>query len=343
MIYKDNSIWIWRIVFTYLIMIFHFFNSYGIPSKLYLATDFFFLVSGFFLAKEASEYKYTNALHMIAYKVRKYYPHYIFSLIVSLLVFSILGQGPQVNGFELFLESTFLSMIGVNIKHMVNVPTWYISVMLLAGYIIYFLLINHRKLFVHFVVPISIIMIISWFYRNIGFLSHSTLGENITTDLYMNRPLILGYMIMSIGVILYEYTSRTNILGGRKVEIAIFLLAIVLSCIKRIVWIDCVVIILLAYGIAIGVSGKECSLAKYKMSKYLGKIAFPMYLNHNLFRELMPYYFMEFHVYLLILYLMVVTIYSVVTLEIVNCLKKYIERRFFYGKNNYCDSSCKGK
>ena len=131
--------------------------------------------------------------------------------------------------------------------------------------------------------------------------------------------------------------------GGRKVEIAFFLLAIGLSCIKRIVWIDCVVIILLAYGIAIGVSGKECSLAKYKMSKYLGKIAFPMYLNHNLFRELMPYYFMEFHVYLLILYLMVVTIYSVVTLEIVNCLKKYIERRFFYGKNNYCDSSCKGK
>lgn len=87
--------------------------------------------------------------------------------------------------------------------------------MLLAGYIIYFLLINHRKLFVHFVVPISIIMIISWFYRNIGFLSHSTLGENITTDLYMNRPLILGYMIMSIGVILYEYTSRTNILGAK--------------------------------------------------------------------------------------------------------------------------------
>ena len=102
-------------------------------------------------------------------------------------------------------------------------------------------------------------------------------------------------------------------------------------------------IILLAYGIAIGVSAKECSLAKYKMSKYLGKIAFPMYLNHNLFRELMPYYFTEFHVYLLILYLMVVTIYSVVTLEIVNCLKKYIERRFFYGKNNYCNSSCKGK
>ena len=120
-------------------------------------------------------------------------------------------------------------------------------------------------------------------------------------------------------------------------------MAIGLSFIKRIVWIDCVVIILLAYGIAIGVSGKECSLSKYKMSKYLGKIAFPMYLNHNLFRELMPYYFTEFHVYLLILYLIVVTIYSVVTLEIVNCLKKYIEGRFFYEKNNYCDSSCKGK
>ena len=213
---KDNSIWIWRIVFTYLIMMFHLFNSYGIPSKLYLATDFFFLVSGFFLAKQAMENKYNSAYHMIAYKVKKYYPHYLFSLLVSFVIFSVLGYGPQVNGLEFFLEATFLSMVGLNITNMVNVPTWYISVMLLAGYVIYFLLKSYRKMFVEFIAPISVVVVFAWFYRNIGFLSHSTLGENITTGIFMNRPLLLGYMVMTIGVMLYEYTMRKSVRGGGR-------------------------------------------------------------------------------------------------------------------------------
>ena len=108
-------------------------------------------------------------------------------------------------------------------------------------------------------------------------------------------------------------------------------------------WIDCIVLVLLAYGIILGISQKKCSLAKNKMCVLLNKIAFPMYLNHNMFRILMPYYFADFSLCLLILYLLIVTIYSIFTLKVVNYLETCVERRFFDGKDDYSNSSSKGQ
>lgn len=104
---KDNSIVVWRIFFTYVIMTFHFFNAYSIGSSLYLATDFFFIVSGFLIAKDVEEGKYKNAFVFLKKRIKKYYPHYILSLIISYVVFTCLRKGPQVSVLSLISEAFF--------------------------------------------------------------------------------------------------------------------------------------------------------------------------------------------------------------------------------------------
>lgn len=101
---KNNSIVAWRIYFAYIIAIFHILNSYGYGTSLYLATDFFFIVSGFLLAKEAEENKYKSSIQMLISKVKKYYPHYILSMIISYIVFRILKCGPQLTIKEIMPE-----------------------------------------------------------------------------------------------------------------------------------------------------------------------------------------------------------------------------------------------
>lgn len=218
---RNNSIIVWRIFFAYIIASFHFLNEYGIGTSLYLATDFFFIVSGFLLGYEISIDKYNSAAALIVHKVKKYYPHYLFSLVISIIVFILLGKGPRIEYKSLFLELFMLQMAGTNPDSLLNVPTWYISVLLIASYIIFYLYKNHRKLYVEFIVPVFLLVVGAWFYRNCGCLSHSTLGSDITTGVYWNRPLLLGFGMMSIGILLYEMyikcqciENRTNILGG---------------------------------------------------------------------------------------------------------------------------------
>ena len=98
----------------------------------------------------------------------------------------------------------------LNILHMINVPTWYLSVLLIGGYVIYFMLLNYKKLFVEILCPSFIIVVYSWFYRTYGFLSHSSLGSEITTGIYWNRPLLIGSATMCLGVIGYELLKTSK-------------------------------------------------------------------------------------------------------------------------------------
>lgn len=317
---KNNSIVVWRIYFAYIIAIFHLLNSYGYGTSLYLATDFFFIVSGFLLAKEAEENKYESSIKMLISKVKKYYPHYILSMAISYMVFRILNCGPQLSIKEIIPEIGLIQMIGLNIKKMVNVPTWYLSVLLICSYIIYFLITNYKKIFVEFLSPIFVIVVLTWFYRNYGYISHSSLGDR-TIGIYWNIPLVLGGCMMCIGVIIYYLIGAVNInVGGWKycfAEIALLGSVPILACIYKYSEIDFVILLMMAVGIAFSFANKySCNYNKY--IRYFSKLSWPIYLNHNLFREIAPYYIKHFSAQLMIAYLVLITIYSMLTMLIVD-------------------------
>lgn len=333
---KDNSIVIWRVYFAYIIMIFHFLNAYGLGTSMYLATDFFFIVSGFLLAKDANERKYDSAFQMLKHKASKYFPHYIFSFLISFIVFTLIGKGPQVSAVEFVSELVFLQMTGLNLRHMINVPTWYISVLFLCSYVIYFLYKDYKKLFVQLISPCWIIVIFSWFYRNYGYLSHSSLGDEVTTGIYWNRPFLLGLSMMGIGVLSFEYLKYRHELfvkGGvehkllcRTIEICVLIPIPVLTIIFKYTPFDYVIVIMLSIGITFGFGNGKCRIANNKIIKYFSRLSFPLYLNHNMFRELIPYFMPEFSILALFGYLIVVTLYSMLTMFCIDSITKYYEK-----------------
>lgn len=325
---KNNSIVIWRIFFAYVIMAYHFFNAYGMGSSLYLATDFFFIVSGWLLARDVQKNKYENAWEMLVKKVKKYYPHYIFSLIVGYIVLKVFYVDFGMNYKMIMPEITMTQMAGLNINKMVNVPTWYISVLLICSYFIYYLLQNHKRFYLQFGVPLILIVIGTWFFRNCGYLSHSSLGD-VTTGIYWNQPLMLGLMVMSIGVLLYELQNKRMFAwGGRTLEAILFVGCMIGAVFYRKTAYDFLAIIIIVIGVAHAFSDGECKLAQNKVVQYFSRLSYPLYLNHNMFRLIYPQYIDKFTILCFISYIVIVTLYSMFTMFLVDTiLHIYAQRK----------------
>lgn len=330
---KNNSITLWRIFFAYVIATFHLLNSYGYSTSLYLATDFFFIVSGFLLAYDISRNKYENALMMIIHKIKNYYPHYIFSLLIALIVFQILGLGPRFDYKSFCLEVLMLQMAGVNLTTLINVPTWYISVLLIASFFIFYLYKFHRRLYVEFIIPLFCLITGSWFWRNYGNLRHSTLGLDITEGIYWNKPLLIGFGMLSIGVLIYEIFKKVNISecvfggGWRVIECLLLIGSMILAMLFKHNVTDFAFVTMIALGVLIAFINGECKWADNGVIKYFSKLSFSIYLNHNMFREVAPYYASECNIWVFVGYLFTITVYSMLTMFIVNEFIKFYERK----------------
>lgn len=218
-------------------------------------------------------------------------------------------------------------MVGLNMLHMINVPTWYLSVLLIGGYVIYFMLLNYKKLFVELLCPSVVIVVFSWFYRTYGFLSHGSLGSEITTGIYWNRPLLIGISTMCLGVIGYELLKisqcRHNFCWGQRIFEFILLLSIpLLALVLRRTVYDFVFVGVLFCGVLFAFSNGSFKLSQNKVIIYFSKLSYPLYLNHNMFRELLPIYVKQFSILVLLGYLAVVTLYSMVTMLIIDTIIK---------------------
>lgn len=87
-----SSLDFWRIVFTYLIVALHY--GYSVGWK--LGVEFFFILSGMLLAAECN-IKKTGFKQYVWKRIRRLYPHYIFSFFVFVLILDNGGGHCRVN------------------------------------------------------------------------------------------------------------------------------------------------------------------------------------------------------------------------------------------------------
>lgn len=92
---RNHSIDFFRFIFAMLIVFYHYlFHILGRKTGWYIGVEFYFILSGFFLMKSyeenkkfcLGEYKATNYL---VDKIKKLYPHYLFSFLVMFFVMGI--------------------------------------------------------------------------------------------------------------------------------------------------------------------------------------------------------------------------------------------------------------
>lgn len=331
---RKNGIIIWKIVWTYLIMIFHLLGVFGIYNGLYIGVEFFFIVSGYLLAKMVYEKKFSNAWDYTFYRIKKIFPHYIFSFAIGFLAFNISNKVNIFEMFKLFIEyipeMLGIQMIGLNAQSMVNVPTWYISVLLICGFFFFTLLNEYYSFTIKILIPCIIMVVYSYFWREVGCLQWHTIGD-VVIGIYGNIPLFRGAADMCVGIVIFWFHKRYMFTGKMIknvfVEYAAMLCAIFLAIYKGNTRLDFLILCLLIISVQFAFIDTH-NFINSKIVCFLEKLTYPLYLNHNMFRFLFPKFFNNCTISVVLFYLLVVTGYSIFTLYFVDIIKNKLTKIF---------------
>lgn len=320
----------------------HFSNSYYGAAPYfggsYIGTEFFFIVSGFFLMysylnKKESYPIGTGAFRYTLNKIKKLYPHYLFSFLVIFIFTMIINKAgflKIVNDFcASFWELIFLQISGLKCTGLVNYPAWYISAMLIAGYFLYCLLEFFNNKFVRFGIPFVLLFVYAFFSKNAGNMDVWG-GAQIYN---LSDAVVRAFAAMSIGVLCFEGAQA---LQTRKVGTSLKIILTMLELLCFIIVLvkgtlighsqnDFYLIALLGIGIMLSFSELTATsqICKAGIFAYLGKISYPMFLNQlfiiGMFNQ---FYTGKDYKITLLLYLAVLIIYSCLTELIIRSIKK---------------------
>lgn len=194
------SIEAFRFLFMLVIILWHFsrFNpfTYG-----YIVVDFFFILSGFFLYKSFIKNKQPFYLYTMS-KLKRFAPGYLIMFFVIFGVKSFLVY--DGNAFSVFCSAIpeLLMIQGIGFNTVINTPTWYISVLLIAGAIIYLFLSCNG--FIQVILPFFVVCLYSYlFYRSPSIETFERIG-------FLYLPLARGFAGIGLGVIISRICSKHN-------------------------------------------------------------------------------------------------------------------------------------
>lgn len=330
---KNNSIIIWRIIFTYLILMFHFDNKYrisanfGLTNGWYIAVEFFFIVSGFLLYSglEKLSERCRNGWDYFLYRYGKIYPYYLCAFLFSFLFYFVTKPNSSMEEMIMLLSNNFFEVfalhgIGLNDGWAyVNNSSWYISIMLIGGLFIYHCLIKWKDNFCNLVVPLIVIISFSNLYRSL----HCIDACVEISGVYINLPLMRGLADMCLGILAARLTDylknnikRINLI--RPFGVLGFLFVILCSLKYGYSTADFLYAMILTVSIGIAFLPSDNKLLRSKFLQYWSGITMSIYLVHDAFRTfIFPTYLgipdslNQKYIYLF-LYLLAVTVFAVV-------------------------------
>lgn len=340
---KTNRIYLWRIVFTYIILVIHLDNVYhyvqdvghGFTFTMYYAVDFFFIVSGYLLyQKLRGKSAPKDALTYSLSRLRRIYPPYLLVLLLSFVAVCV-GKKTELSPFSLFMDSfweiVMLQGIGLGREwNYLNPTLWFLSVMLIAGYVIYFCLQRWHDVFLKLVAPILMIIVASLLYRNVGSLD----AVVVIDEPWLNYPLFRGFMDMMLGV--YAWFLVEKIKHASRPVPCVFLgyfftlSAIFLGCFQGAIQSDYMILALLYLGIVFSFVPAGSKVLESPLIKKWSKMTLYIYLIHDLFRShIFPYFLPEVEglankMWVLLLFFVVVTVAAMVLEAVMRLLKKLL-------------------
>ena len=289
---EQNSFDIWRVVFTFVIMLFHLVNGSPFYDKYpmikyhwYIAVEFFFILSGYLLMQHVQRCKEESTFEYLKGRIWRLYPEY---LLAFLVMASIRSYQSGLNIFKIiipnWLEAVMLQSIGTNIFPYVNNPAWYVSALLISSCLIYYMLSKHRELYLNFIGPGLIILIFSYLFRKYERLELFYHTEGV----FGNTGLLRAIMGITIGV--YAFCAA-NALGPWLKRIPI-----ILKCIMEILMFGGVLgfsllheegsydfFFLLVFACGLILAADDHFLGKHvdtRGVRWLSKNSYSMYLSH---------------------------------------------------------------
>ena len=324
---KNSAIEFLRFLIIISVVLHHFFwySSAG-----YLGVDFFFLLSGFFLMSYYTRTAIDGeepALAAVKYTKKRYlrlFPYYLLAFFLSLGLSVCLWEGGALDSVaDAVWELLMLEAFGFTENLLVG-PGWYCSALIIAGFLVYFLLAKYKKTYLYVIAPLSLFIIFAWMGHNVG-----NLNRWLQFDTFISTGTLRGFAEIGLGCISYQiyHTLRSKNWGNKVISTILEL-----ACFSYIVYIifvagpsakDFVCVFAMAVLIVSLFLGKSLwyELLNNRVSDFLGWISIGIYLNHNVlaripWHEICSYFGLNWNVELFT-YLFVVIAFSAISTRFV--------------------------
>lgn len=290
-----------KIVCTLIIILHHTELFYGVLNRGYIAVEFFFITSGFFLYHSYINNPEVDTKHYFIKRARRLYPEYWFAFLILLIARLCMHSVPYTHWYSPLLELSLLQNVGIPLENAaMNYPCWYLSVLLFGGTVIYIFLRKLSKR--NFNIAAVGIVICTYAYL----ISQSPDIEQWgTAGFVFYLPFWRGMADMMIGIIIYQLPKPKKILGVIIELCSGIGIVILLRINGNFDYLAVVLIILLIWSICSN-SSVFRKIGKLKIVNVINKYQYGMYVNHIcvilIFRQLAVVSSINFGVAVIILF-----------------------------------------
>jgi len=282
-----------KLYFIIIIMGVHSENLFG--ERVYflngaMAVEFFFLVSGYLMAKTALKRNPSINIGVATRKfiIHKYaivFPYLMVSLIVCIALRVHFLDMKLIGFFNIVWEVLCMQMAGYSIFSITGI-TWYLSAMLIAMLILFPLLLWKRHIFINVIAPLIAILFTGWLYvisGNLGSAPGQWFG-------YYNKGLIRAIADISIGVMCFEVCQKLQMIKftrtGKFLLTGIEIICYGISSVWMVFYIagerDFIILLLLAIGVTITFSEQSSvrKLFSYPKLSYCADYSMALFFSH---------------------------------------------------------------
>ena len=312
---RNGEIDLLRFVFAVIILIHHYNALFklGIFEHGYIGVEFFFVVSGFLMARHAVRSTVDSGdLNGIAdetwryltQRVRGFYAYYLLAaflqVIVRYVIVTYIGKTRLMFGFLQSIPTFSLTFMGLNSSQtgLYVGNTWYLSSMLIAIFLLYPLLLRRRKFAAAVVFPAVALFVLGYLYAEN---SSVAVWENWSGLAYYGvlravGEMALGASLFRLSCYLTEKRPRLLYADNRLAGIAVtffkaFCFAVVIAFASGSILgkpfersFNLHALLWCALGILLSFSDVGYSIPDSRVTRYLGKLSLPLFLFHGFIR-----------------------------------------------------------
>ena len=303
---KNGKIELLRFIFCIIVACYHLIIPLGLEKFRFMGmsffafgrvgVEFFFLLSGFFLANSVRKMQGkpgSVSKKTVEFTAKKWYsvmpiyvPIFIVVFIVDQLIFSF-TDAPLFDKIIGAFPNLFLFYYSNGIWHPYLISVvWYISKMLLAGAILFPLLYKNGKTFARVICPIIAVFCYEYMLLKTGCLG----GDQEHLFGLFSKWFLRALGGMSLGIFMYElvgYLKKLDFKKGARIfftcfEVALYIFAIVLTATTDIKFEGHFIpVIFTALTITLSDIGFGGKCFNNKFVYFLGKLSLPFFLCHK--------------------------------------------------------------
>ncbi len=308
---RNGEIDLLRFVFCIVIVIHHFNAIYGFNmfSRGYIAVEFFFLVSGYLMAKHAERIRLSSEAmppvgdgtwKFIIGKIRRFYAYYICAILTQVVVrFVIINHMTFKEIVKSFLGSipTFtLTFFGLSYsaRSLYVGNTWYLSVMIICMFLLYPLLLKSYDTASKVVFPLLAVFLLGYLFE-----TYHSLAAYEKWNGFCYEGILRGLGEMALGASLCPLSGYLTdrfgwLLNSRRPGVKILFTGVKLSCYAVVLvfaWarvlkglFNLQAFLFCAIGVLLSFSNAGYTIPDSAFTRCLGRLSLPIYIFHGFIR-----------------------------------------------------------